>query len=196
MTPSYWLNLLCIQLRSCGALDELVKFSKLPGYSASAETIKIPDKVVDLKDVLRRFHCKVSGNKKDLLKRVGDLCDLGSSQGYKCAKMLLGRYLEVSGIKDKIKIKKPERPGYIYCIKFNEFVKIGLSRYTEYGKLVKYLHRRYKTPYGFTELSAYNFKCKYFEKVTSAEREIHNRYKDLRFNNSELFKIDFGKVEL
>lgn len=118
----------------------------------------------------------------------------------------------IKSMQDKIDMLlylKPQQPtsstslnvlmddGYIYCIRNQNQCKIGKSSYKTESQLITKLTRRYGTPFGFKKLDNTNFKCRYFENITEAEKNIHKRYELCREAiNREVFNIDIKQVEL
>ena len=168
--------------------------SMLPFYK-KIEPLNIMElKVCGLKDILRMFNQKVSGKKKELQKRLHKLFDLSIKDSKVILMKNVELYTTVTGHQFAPGLFKIPKRGHIYCIAHGQHVKIGLSKYKTEEQLIKYLTRRYKTPYGFSELSPLNFKCKYYENVVEAEKSMHKKYNEYRLGKSELFTISLGLV--
>ena len=153
-------------------------------------------KVEELRVVLNDYGLPMAGCKKDLIKRVEDVLSLDTELGRAFYKKHHGGSIPQLRPQPMERRPRPKKAGFIYCVNNGPECKIGKTAYIDERALRRYLHRRYKTPMGFTKLDSSNLLFKYFDDVNQAERLIHERYADYRKGNSEVFTIDFNMVTL
>ena len=128
MIATYWLGLIETHLLVSDPgnplLKEIATFGHYVPATVDFSTNFNELKVVELKNILRKFHRKLTGKKADLLKRVNELFDLRKA-GHKKLLLFADRYNENIILANaehgqnnrqdiKSMLRKPVKPVFVY----------------------------------------------------------------------------------